>query len=295
MFSYNNGNCEITLESDGTRIITYPDSGIQLDYPLNIDIRVSSKCSFGYNPKTNSAICDFCHESAQTDGIDADYNSLLDILQDLPVGIELAVGANHWTDKFVDFLRVCKSRGHVVNVTVNQGHISRDIDYITYTINNNLVNGLGISYRSWMKRFPYDDILLAYPNTVVHVICGIDSIDDVKRLSELGVKKILVLGEKNFGFNKSKFEVVSHSRKLWFYHMHELFKLYSHVSFDNLAITQLKPQRFILNYDKIYQHEYSFYINAVEKYFSPSSRSDDKHYYMDQKISVKDYFQQKIL
>ena len=53
---FQNGNAEIEIQQDGTRIIEFKDK-LKLDWPLNIDIRVSNRCSFGYNPKTGSAFC----------------------------------------------------------------------------------------------------------------------------------------------------------------------------------------------------------------------------------------------
>ena len=51
---YKNGNASVEILENGTRIVEYEDS-LNLDYPLNIDIRVSTQCSFGYNPKTKKA------------------------------------------------------------------------------------------------------------------------------------------------------------------------------------------------------------------------------------------------
>lgn len=41
MIQYRNGNADITLYGDGTRIIETDDSILKLDTPLNIDIMVS--------------------------------------------------------------------------------------------------------------------------------------------------------------------------------------------------------------------------------------------------------------
>ena len=46
MYTYKNGNATVTIEKDGTRIIEFVDE-LNLEYPLNIDIRVSTQCSFG--------------------------------------------------------------------------------------------------------------------------------------------------------------------------------------------------------------------------------------------------------
>jgi hypothetical protein len=286
LHSYRNGNADIQLHSDGTRIIEFPEK-IRLEYPLNIDIRISSKCAFGLNPKTGKAICDFCHESATTDGADADFEYLEGILNDLPRGIELAVGVNHWTFQTIQFLVWCKRKGFVVNATVNQGHLRRDRNTLLYVINAQLINGLGISYRNGM--IDIDPEFLEYTNTVVHVIAGLDSIDAVSALKEKGVKKILVLGEKDFGFNIGKVKLTTSSHREWYRRIHELFKQFDVVSFDNLALEQLNVKRFVMNWQEMYQHEYSFYINAVDKYYAPSSRSSDT--VPCSSMTVRQYFQ----
>lgn len=284
---YKNGNAEITLSSDGTRVIEYPDSGIRLDYPLNIDIRVSSRCAFGLNPKTKKAICDFCHESATTDGYSADLDYLYDtVLSGLPAGVELAVGINEWHNDLLLFLKKCKASGWIVNATVNQGHVRRDKDCISHAVSNGLINGLGISYRNGMLDIP--EQFLEYQNTVVHVIAGIDSIDSVRKLADKKVKKILVLGEKDFGFNLGKVKLTTPEHIKWYREVYTLFKLFDVVSFDNLALEQLNIKRFVKNWEELYQHEYSFYINAVDGYFAESSRSDNKKEFGQQ--TVQQYF-----
>ena len=282
---YINGNAEITLHQNGTRIIRAPDE-LKLQYPLNIDIRVSSRCAFGLNRKTNRAICDFCHESATTDGQDADLNSLLDKLRGLPAGIELAVGANELPLPLLHFFEQCKGNGWIVNCTINQGHLRRDRNRILDAIQHNLICGLGISYRPGM--IDIDPQLLSYGNTVVHVIAGINTIEQVKSLASQGVRKILVLGEKDFGFNLGKVRITTDSHRAWYRQVHELFKLFEVVSFDNLALEQLNVRRFVKHWDQMYQHEYSFYINAVDQYFAPSSRSADTVSYNG--VTVQQYF-----
>ena len=286
---YQNGNADIKLYDDGTRIIECVDDQLKLNFPLNIDIRISEACAFGLNPTTGKAICDFCHESATTNGNNACLFALRGVLGELPPGIELAIGLNQITNNVVDFLEWCKWRGLAVNCTINQGHLRRDRVMLQSALHYNLINGLGVSYRKGMI-FPSDDIL-EYPNTVVHVIAGIDLIEDVKSLANQGVKKILVLGEKNFGFNLGKVRIVSDSHRAWYRQLHELFKLFDVVSFDNLALEQLNVRRFVKDWDTTYQHEYSFYINAVQRYFAPSSRSADVTWYdKETAVSITQYF-----
>jgi hypothetical protein len=289
MITYLNGNASIELYGDGTRIIKYEDK-LQLDYPLNIDIRVSTKCAFGLDPKTGLSFCSFCHESARTDGDECDYKSLQNKLIGLPEGIELAIGANEVTVNLCGFLHWCKKQGYIVNLTINQGHIKRDEITIKTLINDNLVKGIGISYRSSLNwRVP--KFILDYENTVVHVISGIDSIDDILKLKDLGVKKVLVLGEKDFGFNKGNVDLTTRKHREWYWWVGKLFSTFDVTSFDNLALEQLNLKRFFNNdnWDVFNQGEHSFYINAAEGYFAPSSRNSNKTNWND--FSVKEYYE----
>lgn len=288
MNKYINGNSTVEIFEDGTRVIQFEDQ-LQLDYPLNIDIRVSSKCAFGYNPKTGKAFCDFCHESARTDGEECDYENLKEKLIGLPRGIELAIGANNITLNLVGFISWCKLNGYIVNLTVNQGHVKRDSSHLYTLIDQQLIKGLGVSYRSSLK-WDIPDFILNNKNTVFHVIAGIDCVDDVLSLKDKGVKKVLVLGEKNFGFNEGKVDLSTRNHREWYWWVGKMFDTFDVTSFDNLALVQLNMKRFFSdeNWDIFNQGEHSFYINAVEQYFAPSSRSYIKTDW--NKYSLKEYF-----
>ena len=288
--TYQNGNASIQIQSDGTRIINF-DGKLQLEYPLNIDIRVSEKCSMGFNPATNTSRCAFCHESARVDGNVADFDILLNKLAGLPAGIELAIGVNQWNKQFEHFLQATKDRGWIVNATVNHGHLLRDYKAINNAIQQKMIYGVGISYR---KEFPLERLsLIQSDNVVLHVIAGIDDIEDVRQLSQTGIKKLLILGEKDFGFNINKVNLDSANHKNWYRKTVTLLDDFEVVSFDNLALEQINFKRFITNehWNSAYQGEHSMYINAVSGYFAPSSRSNEKTNW--DKISLKDFFNQK--
>ena len=274
---YKNGNCTIEIYSDGTRIIEWPDGEeMKLDFPLNIDIRLMTKCDFGYNPTTGKSVCSFCHESARTDGKECDYDQLLSQLKHLPAGMELAIGINDFTEGLEFFLGRCKAYGFIVNGTVNQGALAKksNREWLARLISDNLLKGVGVSYRPRMPKIP--QAVLNNPNTVIHVIAGIDDFEGVKSLANQGVKKILVLGEKDFGFNKGNVDLTSESHKEWKARIMELGKAFDIISFDNLALEQLdiKSKLPDSTWQEFYQGEHSFYINAVDQYFAPSSRSN---------------------
>ena len=306
MKCYQNGNATISIDTDGTRIIQYPSNEkLKLEYPLNIDIRLSNRCPLGFNPKTGKAVCTFCHESARTDGVVGDIERLKHILDtQLPkdFAIELAVGVNEMLPEIADFFAWATQRGFIINATVNQLTVSsnrQSTQYVTKLIQDGNIKGLGLSFRNVDTFTKVPKEIIDYSNTVVHVIAGIDDIEEVKKLatSAIGVKKVLVLGEKEFGFNVDSFHNAERiqNRKIWLWKIHELFKLFDVVSFDNLALEQLKIKRFFLDekeWETTYQGEHSFYINAVDGYFAPSSRSYYKVGF--DKATIQSFFKEVI-
>lgn len=291
---YRNGNASVWLDlQDGTRIIEYPDNEpLTLDTPLNIDIRVSTQCPYGYNAETKQSTCAFCHESALVSGVECHYGVLQKVLMDakLPRGTEIALGVNQITDNLLQFVKNLWKLGLVVNITMNERYIlqygdTRLKEMMPY------VYGLGISYRSLQGCLSLPDWIANYPHTVIHVINGIDDFDDVK---ELGIKyrKLLILGEKDFGFNRGKVNLNTEQHKQWKSNIMQLTKIFDIVSFDNLGLQQLEIRGKITDeeYKSFYQGEHSMYINAVEQYFAPSSRTRNniKHF---GETDLRSYFQ----
>lgn len=291
---YRNGNASVWLDlQDGTRIIEYPDNEpLTLDTPLNIDIRVSTQCPYGYNAETKQSTCAFCHESALVSGVECHYGVLQKVLMDakLPRGTEIALGVNQITDNLLQFVKNLWKLGLVVNITMNERYIlqygdTRLKEMMPY------VYGLGISYRSLQGCLSLPDWIADYPHTVIHVINGIDDFDDVKELS-VKYHKLLVLGEKDFGFNRGKVNLDTLEHKQWKSNIMQLTKIFDIVSFDNLGLQQLEIRGKITSeeYKSFYQGEHSMYINAVEQYFAPSSRTRNniKHF---GETDLRSYFQ----
>lgn len=294
MIHYKNGNADITLYGDGTRIIETDDDVLKLDTPLNIDIRVSKRCPYGYDANKGVSICGFCHESATVDGDICDYDKLLNVIResDLPKGTELAVGANQISDDFIEFVKELDILGFIVNITVNERYLTDRGDRQLKKVMPH-IKGLGISFRTLEGCMILPKWVSDYSNTVIHVICGIDNLKDVCKLHRK-YHKILVLGEKDFGFNTNKVDLNSKSHIEWDTHIMKLTKLFNIVSFDNLALEQLHIKDKISKdeYETFYQGEHSMYINAVDEYYAPSSRTLDTIKKFDE-ISLRDYFKMK--
>lgn len=291
---YRNGNAVVTLDlRDGTRVIEFPDNErLILDSPLNIDVRVSTRCPYGYDSTTQHSTCEFCHESALVNGHECDYNALTQVFTDarLPRGTEIALGVNEVTDSLVYFVKYLYFLGLVVNITMNERYILEYGDTGLLRLKP-YIFGLGISYRSLQGCLSLPDWIAEYPHTVIHVINGIDDFTDVM---ELGVKyrKLLVLGEKDFGFNRGKVDLSTRENQQWKTNIMQLTKIFDVVSFDNLGLQQLdiRGKISVEEYDEFYQGEHSMYINAVEQYFAPSSRTRNNIQYFSE-IAIKPYFQ----
>lgn len=294
MIQYRNGNADITLYEDGTRFIETEDSILRLDTPLNIDIRVSKRCPYGYDSSRGVSVCGFCHESATVDGKVCDYDKLLNVIResDLPKGTELAIGANLISDDFIEFVKELNILGFIVNITVNERYLTDRGDRQLKKVMQ-YIKGLGISFRTLCGSMNLPEWISEYSNTVLHVICGIDNLKDVCKLHKK-YHKILVLGEKDFGFNTNKVDLNSKSHIEWDTYIMKLTKLFNIVSFDNLALEQLHIRDKISKdeYETFYQGEHSMYINAVDEYFAPSSRTLDNIKKFDE-ISLRDYFKLK--
>ena len=292
LIQYSNGNTLVTLYDDGTREAYTEDDEFRLEYPLNIDIRLSSYCPYGKNLKTNKAICSFCHESALADPSlkNTDLSLLKQRLSEIPkeIGLELAIGINYLGAENIEFLRWAREREMVVNITVNSLSISESsVQLLRELLDTKVVQGLGVSYR---PNAELPKAIVEHPNTVVHVIAGIDNIIDIYKLYNQGVKKILILGEKDFGFNKGNVNLMSESHYSWRKLLPKLLNVFEVVSFDNLALEQLdvKNTLDIQDWDTFYQGEYSFYINAVTNSYSPSSGSFDTTPMSS--LTIKEYF-----
>lgn len=90
---------------------------------------------------------------------------------------------------------------------------------------------------------------------------------------------------------------MSNEHLKWKKYIKSVVRLFDLVSFDNLALQQLNVNSdFVksfselnLDWNNFYQGEHSMYINAVDEYFSPSSRSNMKVSF--DKMSLIQFFQ----
>jgi hypothetical protein len=269
--TYNNGDFSFTIYDDGTLIRECDIEDGKTDFPTSIDIKLTNYCNLG---------CKFCHESSTTEGLHGDLDKLFDIIKVLPSGVEIALGGGDPLSHpdLLTFLKKVKNIGLISNITVNQGHLKEHQQLLTFLIKEDLVKGVGISITS--NNFTYIKPLLEITNNIVfHLIAGVNDIKIIDKLMSLGnYCKILVLGYKMFGFGVNYYnENVNINLKEWYKVLPSYIGKCT-ISFDNLAIDQLKVKRLftIEGWERFYMGDdfcFTMYIDAVKQEFSPTSRT----------------------
>lgn len=270
---YQNGNTFVTLMSDGSKIREYEDTPF-IVFPESIDVKITNYCDMG---------CSYCHESSTIKGLHGDLNKLLEVIEPLPRGVELAIGGGNPLShpNLVEFLQILKDRGLIANITVNQGHLKTYQDLLLYLIKEDLVKGVGISIVN--NNFNYIKPLLEVTNNIVyHVIAGVNEIEVINKLIPLSKEcKVLILGYKVFGFGVQFYSDSTLSNlKHWYKSLYRYFNNCT-LSFDNLAIEQLKVKRLLTKeaWNSFYMGDdftYTMYIDAVNQEYAPTSRSKQR-------------------
>lgn len=283
--NYTNGNTKVQIFPDGTKIREFENAPAPL-FPESIDIKISDYCDLG---------CKYCHEQSTVKGLHGDLQNLKQIIKDLPAGVELAIGGGNPLSHpdLLNFLQFLKDKGIIANLTVNQGHLKEYYNLLENLIVNNLVHGLGISITS--NNFDYIKLLKKLSNNIVfHVIAGINKVDIIDNLIQLGDAKVLVLGYKQFGRGIDFYsEAIEKQIKQWKMYLPKYIGKCI-LSFDNLAIEQLGVKRWFTSegWNKFYMGDdfvFTMYMDAVKQQYAPTSRSVKRQGFAD--CGLLEYFQ----
>lgn len=269
---YRNGNYNVAIFDDGTKI-RYNDLDCLIpEFPESMDMKISNYCPFN---------CPMCHEKSSEDG---EYGKILHhpFIKTLHSGTELALGGGAVTyhPDLIPFLEELKEQGVLPSITINQREWEET--KIDYLINNQLIYGLGVSFTNvddevWDK-------ILSYPNAVVHLIAGYHSRDVFEYFANKGAK-ILILGYKNWGRGEDYFKNYSNQIMVRMRELKEilptLFTRCKVVSFDNLSIKQLDIRTVIgeEKWKEFYMGDdgqYTMYVDMVKQECAKSSTSPDR-------------------
>jgi hypothetical protein len=298
---YKNGNVVVSLYDDGTKIMEYDETKpIVFDFPTSMDIKITNWCN-GINGKP----CIFCHEQSNERGKHGDLNKLSEILSELPGGQECAIGGGRAQSHpdLIPFLQRCKEQGLIPNLTINKAHLSQDYSLLRRLIDEKLIYGIGISIPDsidgsnlWNEK---EEWFAHYEHSVVHLILGIHTPQVIETLQQLGFKKFLLLGYKQFGrgvkYYKQNSDYINFNIKDWENNIIKVISGKNIISFDNLAIEQLNLQSKLPEklWEKLFQGEdgsSTCYIDAVSEEYALTSRSPKNERVSWNKMSLFKYF-----
>ena len=273
--SYFNGNYRVSMFSDGTKIRETEENEFIPSFSENVDVKITDACDGG---------CPFCYEGCTMNGKHANLFSY-PFINTLHPYTEMALNGNDLShpdlEKFLIFL---KDKKVYANITVNQKHFVKHYNLIKKWSMEGLVHGIGVSLNN-----PCDDFIemvASVPNTVIHTINGILTIDDVNFLKDKGVK-VLILGYKSLRRGEAYMESCAPEIKRKQDELKSLLptmineEWFDVLSFDNLSIEQLDIKSLLPSdeWDSFYMGDdgdYTFYIDMVKGEYGRNSISSER-------------------
>lgn len=281
---YKNGNYTVRMYDNGTKVRFNDKDHFAPAFAENCDVKITDKCDGG---------CPFCYEGCTANGKHGDILNpkFLDTLHPYT---ELAINGNDLSHPdLVPFMYKMQEKKIILNMTVNQIHFERHFDVIKEWTDKKLIYGLGVSLREPTVEFV--NKIKQIPNSVIHIINGIFSNDDYEVLKDNGLK-VLILGYKNLrrgtDYYNSCHDNVQ-SKMSWLYgKLGDMLVHFEVISFDNLAIEQLKVQRFLTKeeWESFYMGDdgsFTFYIDMVDGTFGKNSLATERYPILD---NVDDMF-----
>lgn len=274
---YRNGNYTVSLYSDGTKVRETEDDEFIPAFAECCDVKITDRCDGG---------CSFCYEGCTINGRHGDLNA--EFLNHLHPYTEFAINGNDLTHPDLGpFLKRMKEQKVIVSMTVNQKHFERYYDIIKKMSTDGLIHGVGISLNKADSDFVKS--VKSIPNTVIHVINGIITPEEVKLLSNNGLK-MLILGYKRLRrgeeyYNKEKDNIIRNQQ--WMRdNIGHIIEHFDVVSFDNLSIKQLDVRRLLTDeeWEEFFMgedSEFTFYIDLVDKKFGKNSLATERFDLMD--------------
>lgn len=269
---YKNGNYDVSIFDDGTKIRENNSDFFEPSFPESMDAKITDFCNLN---------CPFCHENSSEKGL---HGNILqsDFINTLRPFTEIALGGGNTISHpdLIPFLKKLKAKNVFASITVNQVHFEKNQELLSYLRDEELIRGLGVSVMRVSDNLI--SLLKKYPNAVLHVINGVVDLSNLAKLYNKNLK-LLILGYKMFRRGKDYYsESVEKNKQLMYDNLGEILKRFSVVSFDNLAIKQLEVKRFLSDeeWNEFYMGDdgkYTMYIDMVKQEFAKSSTSTKRH------------------
>lgn len=295
--TYQNGNYRVIFDiSCGTKIRENDLDFFDAEFPESADVKITNRCSNG---------CSFCHEGSTKDGKHSDALHS-PVWESFHPYTEVALGGGNLMEypDLVPLLERLKTLKLIPNITVHQWDFEKNFDLIKKLSNEKLIYGLGVSLDKVTPEFI--DKMKQFPNGVIHVINGIVTGVQMMALANNDLK-ILILGYKtvrrgNKLYHSNVGYAIDKRKTLLYNQLEKILKenWFKVVSFDNLAIKQLKPQRLVseeyfemcfMGDDGISgkQTSASMYIDLVENEFARNSCDVDHRFKVEDKTVTEMY------
>jgi len=272
---YINGNYTVKIFDDGTKVRETNEDEFKAKFPESMDVKITNYCDMN---------CPMCHEGSTTEGKHGDLLNV-DFINTLHPYTELALGGGNPLShpQLIEFLKICRSKRIIVNMTVNQKHFMNEQEYIQLLIDHKLITSLGVSLTNVTDEFI--KTIQQYPNIVLHIINGMIRIEDLKKLYDKNIK-VLILGYKQFRRGivnyKNNGENIEDLKAELYNELENAINHLKAVSFDNLAIKQLEVKRLMSQeeWGEFYMGDdgkFTMYVDLVEQKYARSSISEKRY------------------
>ena len=278
--SYTNGNSRVSIYDDGTKIRETDDDEFNEVFPENIDLKITNRCDMG---------CPMCHENSYSEGEHGELNA--PVIGTLRPYTECAIGGGNVLchPHLVDFLIKLKQQKVIANITVNQVHFMKQINFIRVLVDQGLVHGIGVSLTD-----PTDEFIRTikeFDNAVIHVINGIVTYGQMERLADKDLK-LLILGYKDFrrgmDYKQAAESYIKANQINLKVYLKSFIPRFKVVSFDNLAIEQLDVKSLMSEdkWNEFYMGDdgcHTMYVDLVTGTFAKNSVAplDQRYKLMD--------------
>ena len=140
LFEYQNGNATVSIYDDGTKIRMSMEQA-KPEFPESMDIKITDYCDAG---------CVMCHEKSTRKGIHGNLETTLNLLKQLPAGVEIAIGGGNPLSHpdLYHFLEETKKHGIISSMTINELHYNDKNfqDVIKILVGLDYIKGVGYSY-----------------------------------------------------------------------------------------------------------------------------------------------------
>lgn len=270
---YKNGNYQVSIFEDGTKIRQTDEDNFIPAFAENCDVKITDKCSVG---------CPFCYEGCIKEGKHAELDeSLNTFINSLHPYTEMALNGNDldWP-AMENFLTVLKLKKVLANITVHSKQLIRNIKKLKEWQEHNLIHGIGVSVSEGHLAQTLT-LINSYDlkNVVFHTIAGV-TIPQIYEYLAAFHQKILVLGYKDLGrgvlYNENHSQELTDNMVWLNENLERLSKKCEVFSFDNLALNQLDVKSLLTpeEWEQFYMGDdgqYTFYIDLVKREYAKNS------------------------